>query len=298
LHLPTRATARVRPYLLRRYDESLRKVESLGEDYQTHTAGIKNGLGVLFTRQGLWTAAEENLNDSLDIRERFRVDPSIPEVLVGLGQLHEAKQEWDVALGYYARSLKMRRTERQNRECEALVGACRANYHLSRFADILPSANEAEQLGQRLEYNDHLASLRLTQGHIAWEGHIPEWGSGFDATLHYYQQALIYALRYNRFLLDEVLWGGGIATPLRPIIPHCLEQGEEGRRMLVALRDWWQTGINGVGKPRPDTISPIEEGIPLLEAERIAREREPGDGSPQMTVVEKIEQALAEMGSG
>ncbi len=31
---------------------------------------------------------------------------------------------------------------------------------------------------------------------------------------------------------------------------------------------------------------------PLLEAERIAREREPGDGSPQRTVVEQIEAAL------
>jgi len=42
----------------------------------------------------------------------------------------------------------------------------------------------------------------------------------------------------------------------------------------------------------PDTISPIPEGIPLLEAERIAREREPGDGSPQQTVVERIEETI------
>jgi hypothetical protein len=30
----------------------------------------------------------------------------------------------------------------------------------------------------------------------------------------------------------------------------------------------------------------------LLEAERLAREREPGDGSPQKSVVEQIERAL------
>lgn len=36
----------------------------------------------------------------------------------------------------------------------------------------------------------------------------------------------------------------------------------------------------------------ITEGIPLLETECIAREREPGDGSPQRTVAEKIEAAL------
>ena len=41
----------------------------------------------------------------------------------------------------------------------------------------------------------------------------------------------------------------------------------------------------------------IPEGIPLLEAERIAREREPGDGSPQRTVVEKIQAALESGGN-
>jgi len=39
-------------------------------------------------------------------------------------------------------------------------------------------------------------------------------------------------------------------------------------------------------------MSPIPEGIPLLEAERIAWEREPGDGSRQRTVGEQIEAAL------
>ena len=64
--------------------------------------------------------------------------------------------------------------------------------------------------------------------------------------------------------------------------------------MLVALRDWWQMGVNDIGTPRPDTISPIPEGIPLLEAERIAHEREPGDGSRQRTVLEQIDAALSE----
>jgi len=50
--------------------------------------------------------------------------------------------------------------------------------------------------------------------------------------------------------------------------------------------------LGGIGTPRPDTISLIPEGIPLLEAERIAREREPGDGRPQVSVVEKIGTAL------
>jgi hypothetical protein len=59
-----------------------------------------------------------------------------------------------------------------------------------------------------------------------------------------------------------------------------------------SLRDGWQTGLNDIGTPRPDTISPIPEGIPRLEAERMAREREPGDGSLQKSVVEQIEAVL------
>jgi hypothetical protein len=50
--------------------------------------------------------------------------------------------------------------------------------------------------------------------------------------------------------------------------------------------------LNNIGTPRPGTISPIPEGISLLEAERIARQRELGDGSPQRAVVERIDEAL------
>jgi hypothetical protein len=67
--------------------------------------------------------------------------------------------------------------------------------------------------------------------------------------------------------------------------------------MLTALRDWWQIGVNDVGTPRSDTISPIPEGIPLLEAERIAREREPGDGTPHKMVIEQIDAAVVKGGS-
>jgi hypothetical protein len=113
-------------------------------------------------------------------------------------------------------------------------------------------------------------------------------------TLHeraavYYETLLV----FNRFLLDEALSGRELGTPLRPIIAHCLEHGEDGQQMLVALRDWWQTGINDIGTPRPDTISPIPEGIPLLEAERFARNQEPGDGSSQTRVVEQINAVLS-----
>ncbi|MGA9351160.1 MAG: hypothetical protein WBW48_20470, partial [Anaerolineae bacterium] len=121
---------------------------------------------------------------------------------------------------------------------------------------------------------------------------LPSVQSSQSVVIGFFKQAMVYALRYNRFLLDEVLSGRPQGSPLRPIIPYCLARDEEGRRMLIALHDWWKAGVNDIGTPRPDTISPIPEGISLLEAERIAREREPGDGSPQKSVVEQIEAVL------
>jgi len=248
--------------------------------------------GAILVKQGDLEKAREYLSRSLEMKLALKDNSYILETLNYLGALCQIENKLSEAENYYTQSLSLRWTGRLYFGCDALTGLVRVKHAHGDYAAIPPLLAEAEALAQQYEYNDYLASLRLTQGHIAWEDHIPEWGSGFDAALHYYQQALIYALRYNRFLLDEVLWGGGVATPLRPIIPHCLERGEEGRRMLLALRDWWQTGVNDIGTPRPDTISPIPEGIPLLEAERIAREREPGDGSPQKTVIKRIEAVL------
>jgi hypothetical protein len=192
------------------------------------------------------------------------------------------------ANSYYDECLRYHWTGRRYFQCTALAGLVRVRHAQGDHSAIPPLLAEAEALAQQYEYNDHLASLRLSQAQLAWDGVLPAFGRGFDSTLRYYKQALIYALRYNRFLLDEVLWGGGVSTPLKPIIPHCLERTFEGQRMLTALRDWWQTGANDVGAPRSDTISPIPEGIALLEAERIAREREPGDGTPQRTVLDVL----------
>ena len=145
--------------------------------------------------------------------------------------------------------------------------------------EVTDKAERIEHLSAEHTYPDLLAQLRLIQGHSAWRGDVPDWRSGFDAALYYYQQGLTNALHYNRFLLDEVLWGGDIATSVPPIIPRCLMQGGEGQQMLSTLRDWWLTGS--------DDLSP--EHIGLREAERLAREREPGDGSPQVTVVQQVE---------
>ena len=85
-------------------------------------------------------------------------------------------------------------------------------------------------------------------------------------TVSFYRAALEEALCYNRYELDETV---------QATIARCHERGVEGKQVLVAIRGLWQTDANS-------------EGMPLLRAERIAREREPGDGSRQASVVEQI----------
>ena len=266
--------------------------QKLGEYYIKDAAHGMDTYGMVLTRKGRYDEATAQLTQSLEIKKDLQEIVWIPRTLALLGMLHETQCHWDDALSCYQDSLQMNKVNQRYYKSQALVGVCRVKHNQGVFADIATAAAEAEQLAQKHEFNDHMALLRLIQGHTVWQGHVHEWGNGFDVTLSQYQQALIYSLRYNRFLLDEVLWGGGITTPLRSIIPHCLARDEEGRQMLVALRTWWQSGANDIGAPRPDTISPIPEGISLLEAERIAREREPGDGSPQASVVERIDRAL------
>lgn len=274
--------------------EATNVVRHIGDQHAKKQSGISMELwGGLLIDQGKFDEARGFLTSSLLIREevdRF----GLPDVLNELARLYAVCEEWNTALGCYRESLRLNTRGRHYHESEAMIGICLAAYRQGSLTDEMSLATRAEQIAQQYEYNDHLASLRLTQGHVAWEGHISEWSGGFDAALRYYQHALIYALRYNRFLLDETLSGRPQGTPLRPIVPHCQERGEEGRRMLITLHNWWLTGVNDIGTPRPDTISPVPEGIPLLEAEQIAREREPGDGTLQKTVIEKIGEALQE----
>ena len=215
------------------------------------------------------------LTESLEIKEKVREILWIPSTLLRLAISYEMQKDWIMALQYYQKSIETNTIGNLHSKAEALTGVLRVRYHLEDVTALKIFINDALALAEPNEFNDHLASINLTLGHIISDGKFrrilndTENLGVLDTALYYYQQAIIYALRYNRFLLDQVLSGHPHGTPLRPIIPHCLERGEEGKKILVALRDWWKTGVNDIGTPRPDMISPIPEGIPPLEAKKL-----------------------------
>lgn len=272
-------------------EESLSLARSWGSEgaVEEHTALAYYGIACF--KCGKLDKAEEYLSQSLTIAQRFRVYAGLARLYLAI--IHEVQKGFEKAKSFYL--LSQTDSYRMGRNyflCGAITGLVRVKHAQHDYTAIPSLMTDAERLALRYEYNDHFTSLYLTKGHITWDGLIPEWESGFDIALHYYQFALIHALRFNRFLLDEALAGREQGTPLQTIIQHRMERGEEGQRMLLALRDWWQSWTNDTGTPRPNTISLIPEGIPLLEAEQITRQREPGDGSSQINVVEQITRVL------
>jgi hypothetical protein len=276
-------------------EEGLSLIRSLGSIAELGAIAALGTYGIVCFKCGNLERAEDYL--SQDITARQKIQAHLDVAPLYLATVYEVQNSVEKAEDFYNSAYKEAHPlGRHYFECGARTGVVRVKYTQKGYAAIPPLSSEAEQLAEQYEYNDYFTSLYLTRAHITWEGLIPEWESGFDSALYYYQLALIHALRFNRLLLDEALSGEEQSTPLRPIVQHCLERGKEGQRMLIALRDWWQSGVNDLGTPRPDTISPIPEGLPLLEAERIARQREPGDGSPQKSVVEQINTVLANCG--
>lgn len=278
-------------------EESLSLARSLGKGGEMDVFYGLSVYGAVCLKCGKLDEAEEYLSGALTAGQRLHAHFHLPPF--HLATVYELLKDFEKAEHFYQFTQEETHLlDRHYYECGALTGLVRVKQACNGSTAIPLLWTEAEHLAEQYEYNDHLTSLYLTRGQITWDGHIPEWESGFDSAFHSFQLALIHALRYNRFLLDEALSGREQGTPLRPLILYCLEHGEEGQQMLMALHDWWQSGSNAIGISRPDTISPIPEGIALLEAERIAREREPADGSRQQEVVEQINAALTRANGG
>jgi tetratricopeptide (TPR) repeat protein len=255
--------------------------------------GLLTFRGLVSLRQGRRNDAESDLHRALQIKREIHDQIGTPEVHVWLGELHELQGEWDRAEHEYSAALELRSVQRHYFECLATVGLARRHMSAGNPANAAEHLAAAEVLATRFEYSDVLASVRLVQGHAAWDGQVTSWPQGVSGAQRGYREALVHALRYNRFLLDEALTGRSTGSVLAPIIPACQQRGAEGRKMLESLLDWWRTGTNALAGDPPHTTSPIERGTSLVDAERVARERERGDDSIQTSVADRLETALA-----
>lgn len=189
-----------------------------------------------------------------------------------LGDLYLANGRLDDALQRYRSSLAAAESKGNHAfECLALVGMCQAYLKQAVLAAHTTLLARAEALATQYGYNHLLGHTGALKGHQALSVEMTAGGQ-LETVVGHYFAALASALRFNRFELDEIL---------TEIMAHCRPAGANGQQVLLALRAYWDAGTD-------------DQGVPLLEAERVARNREPGDGLAQMTVSERLEQALAQ----
>lgn len=276
----------------RRSDEVIPLFEEVLEKYReqnsTELIWVLRLLGIAYMHSGDIDNAKKYLSESVssEVTDPYRVY----EGSYFLGFCYLIKHEWIEAEKCFSKYLSFPFEDWCHYfKCGSLIGLARAKEAIGKKEEIMSFLADAEKLAQQHEYNDHLATIRLMEGHQKLKD------GNQDEALALYQKAMIYALRYNRFLLDDLIGGRPQGTPMIPIIQFCLENGEDGREILMELRDWWKVGSNDIGTPRPDTISQIDEDLVLFKqggAEYIARKLEPGDRVVQKNVVEQIDAAL------
>ena len=242
--------------------------------------------GLVAMRAGRLADADADLRHALRIKEEIQDRIGIPELHVWMGMVAELRADWEAAEAAYQEALAMRWINRHYLEAAATAGLARVCYRRGRPDACAGHMQAAEQIAQRYDYSDVMASLRLLQGHLAWE-------TGDDAAAGRYRQALVYALRYNRYLLDEILTGRPQGTLLRPVIPGCLDRGAAGQAVLRELADWWRSAENDLPAEGDGSTARVAQGVPLLDAERDARRNEGKPGAAQRTVIEAISAALA-----
>lgn len=241
-------------------------------------------------------AAESLFASCLDERGQLvdtRTDRGMPYLLNWYGALHEQRGALNLAEERYRQCRDLREQQQWHWHAGALAGLVRIYQKREKISAVDAALSEVEAVLRQHPFAQHLASVRLSQAHLAWDRRLPGGEQGFDSALRLYQQALMYAMSYNRFLLDEVLSGEPNATPLQSIIPHCLARDAEGQLMLVALANWWGADSPPPLAPEPERIAPMPVDAPLIVLEKQVRSQEPGAGQPaQLTVIAQIHQAL------
>lgn len=249
---------------------------------------------VVALRQGRLAAARNDLERALQVKTAVGDRIGLPEVHVWLGHTAELEGSTATAEQAYRNALADDAVGRRYFACTALTGLARVSADQGRSDECADALARALEIARAYDYNDLAASLLLTRGRLAWEG---RGGAARRAIPKRAQRdvrnALVHALRFNRFLLDEVLVGRAGGSVFRPLVADWSNRGPAGRAALGELRTWWATGRNELDDEPPSTVSTVEPGTQLVDGERLSRQNELGTGDPQQTVLEHLDAALS-----
>ncbi|MDR3559514.1 MAG: hypothetical protein P4L58_03880, partial [Candidatus Pacebacteria bacterium] len=224
-----------------RYSEVIPMLDAAEKKYgkiKFERRGVLMHKGILFLYQGKTKKAKKCLLESAKIHD-LNAD-NIRGVNAAYAS-HELKyylalcclhnKDWEEAekkFGNYLEALCFD-DFRMYFRCGSLIGvACSCGKTKTKSEeDILCLLNDAEKIAKKYEYNDHLASLWVIRGNFYLEKE--RWEDAESA----YRNALLFALRYNRFLLDEMISGPSRrGVFIFSIVPSCLRCGNKGKEIL------------------------------------------------------------------
>ena len=207
-------------------------------------------------------------------------------------QVYLAQQDWKKAIDLLNKAqLAAQKIQNRAFECQACLGLFLGYAEIGQYEKALEFAEAGKQLALRYSFYQHLAKLHLFLGHLAWDGVLLD-ATKYKSATDLYQKALIFALRHNSYLLDSLFEDGKNWEPATSLVKFCLIKGQEGLRMLSALRDWWQQGVNVVDDRIENDLSLIPAGISLVLAEQAARKRDTVEGIIQKSLVERFNEIV------
>lgn len=254
-------------------EESIRITKKLGNEFQEIWSTSVKILGLLSMRRGDFEIAEKRLAKSAAIKKKIQDKLGIPEVLMWQGELFAATERVEDAIEAYNESLGWTNMGREYCEATALVGLARLQYRKGSLQLDSRELCRADAIALRREYNDHLAVVRFLEGRVLLDAH------NVHSAIGKFKEAMIYALRFNRFALDDMV---------AKIVKDCRRRPEHRSEVTDELTRFWMRESNGVLANRPDTISLVGQSELLLQAEVAARSREPGDRLRQQSVLERL----------
>ena len=264
-----------------RKDEELGRIESKAND-----VGL---LGISYLKQGKYEDAKSCLLQAIPSAHLdFK-----PIAFNALGEVQFRLENLDEARVCFESVMRLSRGNHHH-IAKSSLGLLEVNLLRANLDDAKSDAVQIEFISKEHDYNDHLALLLRIQAHIAWDGKYMNGVVGLIPRSTSTNTPLSMPCAITAFCWTRYFRGVYKGHPYAPSFRTAWNAARKGGGCSSPCATGGERRSYNIGTPVLDTISTLfPEGIPLIEAERIAREREPGDSSPQKSVVEQIEQALA-----
>lgn len=257
---------------VRCWRETLELAKSLGNDAMA--CGALGRLGLAYIAQREFSEALSTLKSAMHKAKKLGSEPRVAWISRHFGLLYQAQGRYKEACRYYTESANGYRQRRSTDGLfRTLVLLCDCLYYAGDHEQLRAQLGEMGDLAGRVKLQDWVARWSVIQAHMELDQAL-ESGLNLEAAIIKYTRAMKMALQCHRYILDEVI--GRILWRMNVLASQ--GHNEETKIILKRLAEFWKDGM-------------LEDKA-FITVEQGEREQEPGDGKPQIPVLEQLERAL------